>query len=59
MATARGPIIPDVEPGVVRWPMSVSVVREGDEDIIVVFAGRIRRGSGDDVWGFGISGRTP
>ena len=52
MATARGPIIPDVEPGVVRWPMSVSVVREGDEDVIVVFTGRIRRGSGTDVWGF-------
>jgi hypothetical protein len=56
MATARGPIIPDVEPGVVRWPMSVSVVREGDEDVIVVFTGRIRRGSGTDVWGFSYLG---
>jgi hypothetical protein len=52
MATARGPVIPDVEPGVVRWPMSVVVVPDGDRDRIVVFTGRIRRGSGDDVWGF-------
>ncbi|MDT0212795.1 hypothetical protein Q9R29_02755 [Rothia sp. ARF10] len=52
MATARGPVIPDVEPGVVRWPMSVSVVRDGDEDVVIVFTGRIRRGSGTDVWGF-------
>lgn len=52
MATARGPIIPDVKPGVVRWPMSVTVVREGGDEVIVVFTGRIRRGAGDDVWDF-------
>lgn len=52
MATAKGPVIPDVEPGVVRWPMSVVVVPEGDTDRVVVFTGRIRRGSGTDVWGF-------
>ena len=52
LPTARGPVIPDVEPGLVRWPMSVVVVPEGEVDRIVVFTGRIRRGSGDDVWGF-------
>ncbi|KGN37847.1 DUF4185 domain-containing protein [Knoellia subterranea] len=52
MAPSRGPIIPDVEPGTVRWPMSVSVVEEGGTERIVVFTARIRRGSGNDVWGF-------
>lgn len=52
MATARGPIIPDVEPGVVRWPMSVTVVEDQGVEKIVIFTGRIRRGSGADVWGF-------
>ncbi len=52
MATARGPIIPDVQPGTVRWPMSVTVVEEDGVEKIVVFTGRIRRGSSTDVWGF-------
>lgn len=52
MPTARGPIIPDVEPGVVRWPMSVTVVEDRGVEKIVIFTGRIRRGSGTDVWGF-------
>lgn len=52
MATARGPIIPDVEPGIVRWPMSVTVAEEEGVEKIVVFTGRIRRGSSADVWGF-------
>ncbi|WP_353951609.1 DUF4185 domain-containing protein [Knoellia sp. S7-12] len=52
MATARGPIIPDVEPGVVRWPMSVTVVEDRGIEKIVILTGRIRRGSSADVWGF-------
>jgi len=52
MATARGPIIPDVEPGVVRWPMSVSVFEVDGVEKIVIFTGRIRRGDSADVWSF-------
>lgn len=52
LPASKGPIIPDVEPGVVRWPMSVTVVREAGVERIVVLAGRIRRGSSQDVWGF-------
>ncbi|MFC7485798.1 DUF4185 domain-containing protein [Knoellia sp. CPCC 206453] len=52
MATARGPIIPDVEPGVVRWPMSVTVVEDDGVEKIVIFTGRIRRSSTADPWDF-------
>lgn len=52
MPTARGPIIPDVQPGVVRWPMSVTVVEDQGVEKIVIFTGRIKRGSANDVWGF-------
>lgn len=56
-----GPVVPDVEPGVVRWPMSIVAMDPIDDDlaaahpdvteILVVFCARIRRGT-DDAWGF-------
>ncbi|KGN34373.1 hypothetical protein N802_11875 [Knoellia sinensis KCTC 19936] len=52
MSASRGPIVPDVSPGTVRWPMSVALIRDDGVEKIVVFTARIRRGSGDDVWGF-------
>jgi hypothetical protein len=39
----HGPVIPDAAPNVVRWPMSVAVLRRGDHDDLVVLCSRIRR----------------
>jgi hypothetical protein len=41
---ARGPVIPDAAPGVVRWPMSVVVLTEPGHDALVVLCSRIDRG---------------
>ncbi|MFC4785377.1 DUF4185 domain-containing protein [Nocardioides sp. MAHUQ-72] len=40
----RGPVIPDVAPDVVRWPMSVAVARRDGHDVVVVLCSRIDRG---------------
>ena len=40
----KGPVIPDVSPNVVRWPMSVAVARHAHHDVIVVLCSRIDRG---------------
>lgn len=47
-----GPVIPDVRDGVVRWPMSVVTMPParqyaglGIDEVVVVMAGRIRRGT--------------
>ncbi len=42
----KGPVIPDVSPTVVRWPMSVAVNREQGHEVIFVLCSRIDRGSG-------------
>jgi hypothetical protein len=42
----RGPVIPDRADGVVHWPMSVGVVRDGRQTGLLVVSGRIRRGTG-------------
>ncbi len=41
----RGPVIPDVSPTTVRWPMSVVVDSQQGRDVIIVFCSRIDRGS--------------
>ena len=40
----KGPVVPDVSPNVVRWPMSVAVGRQGGHDVILVLCSRIDRG---------------
>jgi hypothetical protein len=47
-----GPVVPDAGAGVVRWPMSVIVVRHDGADAVVVFCSRIRRG---DTGAFGFT----
>ena len=49
-----GPVIPDVRAGVVHWPMSVVAMPParqyaglGVDEVLVVLAGRIRRGTAD------------
>jgi hypothetical protein len=51
---ADGPVIPDVRDGVVHWPMSVVAMPParqyadlGIDEVLVVMAGRIRRGNAD------------
>lgn len=56
-----GPVVPDVSPSVVRWPMSIVAMDPIDEDlaaanpdvteILVVLCARIRRGT-DGSWDF-------
>jgi len=52
MTTGDGPVIPDASPGsVVRWPMSVAVLRHDPQvpegtDVLVVLCARTRRGQG-------------
>jgi hypothetical protein len=40
----RGPVVPDVSPNVVRWPMSVAVGRDHGHDVVLVLCSRIDRG---------------
>ena len=51
-----GPVIPDVRDGVVHWPMSVAAMPParqyadlGIDEVLVVMAGRIRRGYADSL----------
>ncbi len=43
---SKGPVIPDVSPTVVRWPMSVAVSKEQGREVIFVLCSRIDRGTG-------------
>lgn len=40
----KGPVVPDADTDVVRWPMSVVVIPGNERDAIVVLCSRIRRG---------------
>lgn len=48
----KDPVIPDAASGVVRWPMSVVVLRRDDHDVVVVLCSRIDRG---DAGAFGFT----
>jgi hypothetical protein len=55
---SHGPVIPDVGPDVVRWPMSVAVVGRSDgADLVVVLCSRIDRGD-DGPFGFTFLGTS-
>jgi hypothetical protein len=52
-----GPVVPDLPDGVVHWPMSVVVGRQGGLDTIVVLCSRIDRGD-SGAFGFTFLGTT-
>jgi Domain of unknown function (DUF4185) len=54
MTSADGPVIPDATQEVVRWPMSVAVLRHDPEappgtDVLVVLCARTQRGTGSNL----------
>ncbi|GAA2155208.1 hypothetical protein GCM10009844_42000 [Nocardioides koreensis] len=53
----KGPVIPDVSPNVVRWPMSVAVGRSQGHDVVLVLCSRIDRGHSGS-FGFTFLGTT-
>jgi hypothetical protein len=53
----RGPVVPDVSPNVVRWPMSVAVGRDHGHDVVLVLCSRIDRGHSGS-FGFTFLGTT-
>ena len=53
----KGPVIPDVSPNVVRWPMSVAVGRQHGHDVVMVLCSRIDRGHSGS-FGFTFLGTT-
>ena len=58
MPAEDGPVIPDVGPHTVYWPMSALSWADGDRDRLVVLCSRIRRGTSGDGLDFTFLGTS-
>ena len=58
MPAKDGPVIPDVGPHTVYWPMSALSWADGDRDRLVVLCSRIRRGTSGDGLDFTFLGTS-